>query len=181
MPLSGKCCKHIDDLRADAVVGVEVGADDADGEGRRFARQRFADALGQHRVDLHQLVRVVIENIADGGIDLGGVVLLPRIDLNFELALVGRIGILAVLGAADLFRDAFDAGNRDETLGDLLPDARGLRERNAGAQRGVRNQIIFAEVGQQARAEQRQEHDAGEAAARKRSRSAPAAVRCSQR
>ena len=36
-------------------------------------------------------------------------------------------------------------------------------ERDAGAQRGVRDQVILAKIRQQARAEQRQEHDSGDA------------------
>ena len=68
----GQMLQYIDDLRADAIVGVEIGADHADGKGRGLAGQCFADALGQHRVYLHELIRVILENVADGGIDLGG-------------------------------------------------------------------------------------------------------------
>ena len=87
--------------------------------------QRLADALGENRIDLHQLIRKVVEHVADRRVDLGGVVLELRIDLHLELALVGRIRILAVLRAADLLGDALDAGDGDEPLGDL--DARRAR------------------------------------------------------
>ena len=86
-------------------------------ERRRFAGQRLADALGEHRVDFHQLIRKVIEHVADRGLDLVAHDALPRVDLNLELALVRRIRVLAVLGAPDLLGDALDAGNRDQALG----------------------------------------------------------------
>ena len=56
-----------------------------------------------------------------------------RIDLHFELALVRRIRILAVLGAADLLGDALDARNLRQRLRDAFADARGFGERDARA------------------------------------------------
>ncbi len=156
--------QHVDDLRADEVVGVEIGADHADRKRRRLAGQRLADALAQHRKDFHELVRVVVEYIADRGIDLARAAPLPGIDLHLEFALVGRIRILSVLGAADLLGHAFDAGYRNQSLGDLRADAGGFGKRNPGTQRGMRDQVILAEIRQQACAQQGQTHDSGDAA-----------------
>ncbi len=164
LPLSGRLLQHLDDPRADQIVGIQIGTDHADGKRRGLAGEGLADALGQHRIDLHQLIRKIIEHVADRGVDLAGAAALARIDLHLELALVRRIRILAVLGAADLLGDALDPGNGDEPLGDLLADAGGLRQRYPGAQRCVRNQIVLAEIGQQSRAQQRQEDHPGNAA-----------------
>ena len=125
-------------------------------KGADSPEQRLADAFGQHRIDFHELVRKIVEDIADGGVDLARRCGLLRIDLHLELALVRRIRILAVLGAADLLGDALDARNADQPLGDLLADAGGFGERDAGTQRGVCDQVILAEIGQQARTQQRQ-------------------------
>ena len=51
-----------------------------------------------------------------------------------------------------------NAGDRGQSLGDARADARGFGERNAGTQRGMRNQVVLAKIRQQARAEQRQQH-----------------------
>ena len=154
--------QHFDDLRTDPVVGVEIGADHADGERRRFTRQGLADALRQHGIDLDELVRIIVEHVADGSIDLAGIAQ-RRIDLHLELALVGRVGVLAVLRTTDLLGHALDAGNGDEAFRDLLAHPRGLGKRDAGAQRGVRDQVILTKIRKQARAEQRQEHDSRDA------------------
>ena len=174
--------QHLDDLRADAVVGIEIGADHADRKRRRLAGQRLADALGQHRIDFHQLIRIVVEHIADGGIDLARAAALPRIDLHLELALVRRIRILSVLGAADLLGDALDAREwRSSPLEILRADARGLGERYPGPQRGMRDQVILAEIRQQPRAEQAAEHTIpATPLASRRSPAACAAARSSQ-
>ena len=110
------------------------------------------------------MIRVIVEHIAYRGIDLARAAALARIDLHLELALVRRVGILAVLGAADLLGDALDAGDGDEPLGDLFADTGGLGQRNPGAQGCVGDQVILAEIGQQPRAEQRQKNDPGDAA-----------------
>ena len=155
--------QHVDDLRAHPVVDIEIRAHDADRERRRLPGQRLADSLGEHRIDLHQLIRVVVEHIADLRFDLGRAMPAARIDLHLELALVGRIRILAILRAPDLLGDALDAGNRDQPLGDLLTHARGFRERYSGAKRCVGDQIVLAKIRQQPRAEQRQANDARDA------------------
>ena len=165
VPAARQMLQHLDDLGADPVVRVQIRADHRDGERRGFPRQRLADALAQNRVDLDQLVRVVIEDIANGGIDVGGAAFLG-IDLYLEFAFVGRIGVLTVLRAADLLGDAFDAGDGHETLGDLLTDPRSLGERDAGAKRGMGDQVILPKIRQQARAEQRQEHESRNAGRR---------------
>ena len=156
MPLSGRRCSTSTILRPDTIVGIKVGPDHADGERRGLSGEGLADALGQHRIDLHELIRKIVEDVADGGIDLPGGTALPRIDLHLEFALVRRIRVLSVLGTADLLRDALDARNADEPLGDPLTDAGGFGQRNAGAQRCMRNQIVLPEIGQQARTQQRQ-------------------------
>ncbi len=112
--------EHGGDLAGDLVVDVEVGAEHADRERRALAGQRFADALGEHRVDFDELVRIVVEHVADRGVDVRGRVTLLRIDLHFELALVRRVRILAVLGAADLLGDALHARNLRQRLRDVL-------------------------------------------------------------
>jgi hypothetical protein len=89
---------------------------------------------------------------------------LPRVDLNLELALVRRIGILAVLGAADLLGNTFHAGNGDEAFRDLLTYARGFGERYPRPQRCMGDQVVFAEIGQQTRTEQWQANDSRDAA-----------------
>ncbi len=125
-------------------------------KGRGLAGQGLADALGQYRVDFDQLIRVVIEHIADGGIDFGGAVPLSRIDLHLELALVRGIRILAVLGPPDLLGNALHAGNRHQPSGDSLADASGFGQRYPRPQGRVSNQVILPEIRQQARAEQGQ-------------------------
>jgi hypothetical protein len=130
----GQALQDVNDLRADAVVGVEIGADHADRKRCRLAGQRLADALAQHRKDFHELVRVVVEHIADRGIDLARAAPLPRIYLHLEFALVGRIRVLSVLGAADLLGDAFDARYRNQSLGNLRADAGGFGQRDSGTQ-----------------------------------------------
>ena len=130
----GQAPQDVDDLRTDEVVGVEIGADHADRKRRGLAGQRLADALGQHRIDFHELVRVVVEHIADRGIDLARAAPLLGVDLHLELALVGRIRILSVLGAADLLGDALDARNRNQSLGNLRADAGGFGQRDSGTQ-----------------------------------------------
>jgi len=86
-----------------------------------------------------------------------------RIDLHLELALVGRIGVLAVLRPADLLGHAFDTGNGHETSRDLFAHPRGLGQGDAGAERGVSDQVILAKIRQEARTEQRQEHHSRDA------------------
>ena len=120
VPLSGHLPQQRGDLAGDLVVDVEVGAEHADEERRAFARQRLADALGEHRVDLDQLVRVIVEDVADRASSLRGGDAAARVDLDLELALVRRVRILAVLGAADLLGDALHAGNRRQARGDAL-------------------------------------------------------------
>ena len=102
--------QHLDDLRTDAVIGIEIGTDDADRKRRRLAGQRLADSLGQYRIDFHQLIRIVVEHVANGRVDFGGAGAALRVDLNFELALVRRVGVLPILGAADLLGNALDPG-----------------------------------------------------------------------
>ena len=106
--------------RRDLVVDVEIGAEHADRKRRALARQRLADALGEHRIDLDELVRIIVEHVADRGVDVGRRVAFLRIDLHLELALVRRVRILAVLGAADLLGDALDARNLRERFRDVL-------------------------------------------------------------
>ena len=142
--------QNIDDLGAHPIVDIEIRPHDADRERGRLSGERLADALGEHRIDLHQLVRVVVEDIADRRVDLGRAMARARIDLHLEFALVGGIRILAVLRAPDLLGDTLDAGDCHEPFGYLLAHAGSLRERYARAQRCVGDQIVFAKIRQQA-------------------------------
>jgi hypothetical protein len=115
--------QQVRDLPGHLIILVEIGAEDADKEWRDLARQRFADALGEHRVNLHQLVRKLIEHGTDFRLQLRGRRRTRGVELDLELALIRRIGVLAVLGAADLLGDALDPGNCCESLRNALADA----------------------------------------------------------
>src|SRR5207248_10823905 len=84
-----------------------------------------------------------------------------RLELHLELALVRRIRIPAVRGAALLTSHALEAGDRSQAYGDPFPDARSLEQRDAGAERGMRDQIVLAEIWQQPGAEDGQQRKAG--------------------
>ena len=138
------------------IVAVEIRPEHAHEERRRLARQGLADALGEHRIDLHQLIRKVVKHVANAGFDVLGCRALRRIDLHFKFAFVGGVRILAVLGAADLFGNTLDAGDGRQPCGDAPADARSLSKCNAGPQRCVRNQIVLTKIRQQPRAQERQ-------------------------
>ena len=102
----------------------------------------------------------VVEHRADLGVELLGRESLRAIEPDLELALVRRVGILAVLRAPDLLGDAADAADGREAGGDLPAHARGLLKRDARAQGGVGDQVVLAEVRQEPRTQCRQEHGA---------------------
>src|ERR1017187_4378136 len=130
----GQHFQYLGNFCRDAVVGIQIRTEYADEERRGFTGQRLADAFDQHRIDLDQLVRKGVEGLTNALLDLGRAVALRGIDLHFKLALVRRIRILSVFGAADLLGDALYAGNGRQALRDASPDARGLGQRNAWAQ-----------------------------------------------
>ena len=107
------------------------------------------------------MIGEVVEHGAHLGVELLGRQALRAVELNLELALVRRIGILAVLGAPDLLGDAANAADGRQACGDPPADARGLLQRDARSQGGVGDQIVLAEVRQEPRAQCRQEHRAG--------------------
>ena len=164
VPLCGHCRNTSAISPGHLIVGVQVRAEHADEERRALARQRLADALGEHRIDFHQLIRKVIEYRAHPRLDLFGAHSLRAVELNLELTFVRCIRILAVFRAPDLLGHALDAWNRRQPLGNAPAHARRLGERDAGTQRGVRDQVVLTKIGQQPRAEQRQQQHAGGAA-----------------
>src|SRR5438309_10362149 len=144
-------------LAGHLVVEVQIGSEDADRKRSHIPGQRLADALREHRIDLDQLIGELREDLSHPGLELPGRGAARRLELNLELALVRRIRILAVLRAADLLRHALDAGNRSQACGDPFPDARSLEQRDAGAERGMRDQVVLAKIRQQPGAEDRQQ------------------------
>src|SRR5207237_892745 len=148
-------------LAGHLVVDVQIGSEDADRKRSHIPGQRLADALREHRIDLDQLIRELREDLSHPGLELPGRGAARRLELNLELALVRRIRILAVLRAADLLRHALDAGNRGQACGDPFPDPRSLEQRDPGAERGMRDQVVLAEIRQQPGAEDRQQRESG--------------------
>ena len=108
--------QHRGDPGRHRIIGIQVVAEYTDEERRSLAGQGLADTLGEHRINLSQLVREVVEHVADRRLDLIRCIAPCRVDLDVELALVRRVRVLAVHGAADLFGDARDAGNRHQPL-----------------------------------------------------------------
>ena len=131
---------------------IEVVAEDVDDDGRGVARERLLDALGQKSHDCGVHADEARECPADIRLRLFGVVSRqPRLQVDFELAVVRAPGVLGLLRPPRALRNRTHLGQLPQRLGDMGADAQRFLDRRAGHRRHVDDEVPLLQLGDEAR------------------------------